>query len=646
MTAAAVEPAEKVEIPFNKQPRDWRKAGIIVAFCAVPVALLVIFTYWPFGSMIGYSFYKMKYIGPREFVGLKNYIDVFTRPDTLSSLKLSLYYMAGALIQVGLALYLSSMLAFKVRGGSAFKAIYFFPYLINGIAVGFIFKFFYTRGYVFDTVLQWCGFQLDSLPYWLKDQSVNNWSLVGASIWRYLGQNVILFIGAMMSIDGSLYEAAEIDGANKFQQFRHIILPGIKTILVLNVILSITGSLSASSPYVITTGANGTATYFVRMDRIAHTSQKVGLASAMAIVLLIIILICALLQQLFFNYAFKDADDGVEKAKKKAAKIERQRARMAKKNAPIFKNGPSKTEKGGGMMTDAVALAKERSAAKTSGFWYKFKIGFFVFVKYLSLVFVAFMMLLPLVSCFVTAAKTDKEYHSTSVMDMPKNWLNFDNYVQAFTTSNMAVAFRNSIIVVVVVLIVTTIIGTMLAYALSRFRFPGNTFIRGMFTIAALLPGIAMQVALYKMMVNFHAVNTMWGYILMQCGTDVISIYVFIQFFENIPVSMDEAAIMDGASYFTVYYKILLPLLKPAIVTCAILKGVGVYNEYYAANLYLQNADLKTIAIALYSFTGPMGSKYNLICAGVIITLLPMLILFLIFQKQIYSGIAAGAVKE
>lgn len=110
MTAAAVEPAEKVEIPFNKQPRDWRKAGIIVAFCAVPVALLVIFTYWPFGSMIGYSFYKMKYIGPREFVGLKNYIDVFTRPDTLSSLKLSLYYMAGALIQVGLALYLSSML--------------------------------------------------------------------------------------------------------------------------------------------------------------------------------------------------------------------------------------------------------------------------------------------------------------------------------------------------------------------------------------------------------------------------------------------------------------------------------------------------------------------------------------------------------
>ena len=184
----------------------------------------------------------MKYIGPRQFVGLQNYIDVFTRPDTLSSLKLSLYYMVGALIQVALALYLSTMLAFKVRGGSAFKAIYFFPYLINGIAVGFIFKFFYTRGYVFDTVLQWCGFQLDNLPYWLKDQSVNNWSLVGASVWRYLGQNVILFIGAMMSIDSTLYEAAEIDGATDFQIFTRIMLPAIRPILIVIFLFSFTGA--------------------------------------------------------------------------------------------------------------------------------------------------------------------------------------------------------------------------------------------------------------------------------------------------------------------------------------------------------------------------------------------------------------------
>ena len=297
-------------------------------------------------------------------------------------------------------------------------------------------------------------------------------------------------------------------------------------------------------------------------------------------------------------------------------------------------------------MTDVVAQAKARSMARSNSFWYKAKNGLLVFLKYFSLIFVAFWMLVPLVSCFVTAAKTTKEYQSTSVMQPPSSWFNVANYVQAFKASNMAVAFRNSFVVLVVVLIITTLIGTMLAYVLSRFTFPGNAVIRGLFTVAALLPGIAMQVPMYKMMVQMHAVNTMWGYILMMCGTDVISIYVFIQYFENISISLDEAAIMDGASYWTIYSRVLLPLLKPAIVTCMILKGVGVYNEYYASNLYLQKESLKTIAIALYSFTGPMGSQYNLICAGVIITLLPMLILFLIFQKQIYNGIAAGAVKE
>ena len=335
------------DIPFNKQRRDWKKAGIIVLFCILPIALLLVFTYLPFLQMCGYSFYKMKYIGTPKFVGMKNFIDIFTRPDLLGTLKLSLYYMAGALIQVALALYLATVLSFKTRGGSFFKGAMFFPYLINGIAIGFIFKFFYTRGYVLDSVLQWCGFAQDQLPYWLKDQKINNWSLVYSSVWRYLGQTMILFIGAIMSIDGSLYEAAEIDGANKWQQFKHIILPGIQTILVLNIILSITGSLSAfEAPYVITSGANGTGTFFVQMDKIAHSDQKVGLASAMAVVLLIIIMICALIQKVVMNYLFRDADDGTAKVRKHARKVEKARKkamrnanRVSATAAPIIKNG-------------------------------------------------------------------------------------------------------------------------------------------------------------------------------------------------------------------------------------------------------------------------------------------------------------------
>ena len=158
--------------------------------------------------------------------------------------------------------------------------------------------------------------------------------LTGWAIVKKYQVNMVLFIGAIMSVDADLYEAAELDGANKFQQFRHIILPSIKTIVTLNVILSITGSLSAfEQPYVITDGANGTGTYFVIMNELAHTSQKVGLASAMAVVLLLIIFACTILQKLFFKYIFRDAESEDESYKAKRARLKAEKAALRAEKA-------------------------------------------------------------------------------------------------------------------------------------------------------------------------------------------------------------------------------------------------------------------------------------------------------------------------
>lgn len=314
----------------KKTPLEWLKsrkgqqAMIIVLFSLVPLILLFTFTYIPLFKMGEFSFYKMKYIGKRTFVGLNNYIKVFTDQELFGSLKLSLYYVAGSIVQLALALYFATMLSFKTKGGNFFKGTIFFPILINGIAIGFIFKFFYTRGFVLDSVLQFIGFDLEKLPYWLRDQSINNYSLVATSVWRYYGQNMVLFIGAIMSVDSEMYEAASLDGANKWHQFKYIILPSIKTIVMLNLILSITGALSAFEPsYVISAGANGTATYFVKMHETAHTSQQVGLASAMAIVLLMLIFIVTILQKLFFRFVWREDSDINYRRRKKELNYQR-----------------------------------------------------------------------------------------------------------------------------------------------------------------------------------------------------------------------------------------------------------------------------------------------------------------------------------
>lgn len=267
-------------------------------------------------------------------------------------------------------------------------------------------------------------------------------------------------------------------------------------------------------------------------------------------------------------------------------------------------------------------------------------------LKYFTLILGGFISVLPIVVCVITAFKTPEEYASTNVMTLPKSWLYLDNFIQAWTQANMGTAFRNSVIILVFVLAGSIMTGSMLAYVLSRFKFKGNGLVRNMFLFASLLPGIAMQVSVYQIMYSLGWINFLPGYIIMMCGTDIISIYIFIQFFENIPDSLDESAIMDGCTYFGVFFRILLPLLKPAIVTVMILKGVGVYNEYYTANLYLQDKNrLVTVATSLFKFTGPLGNQYNYICAGVIITMIPALIVFILCQKQIYGGLAAGAVK-
>ena len=311
--------------------RKGQKWLVIVTFMFIPLLLLALFTYIPFLKMIQFSFYRMKYIGPRTFVGLKNYIDVFQRSECFKSLLVSVYYMGGAVIQLALALFFATLMVFKTRGASFFKGAMFFPYLICGIAVGFIFKFFYARGFVLDSILQMAGMDLEDIPYWLQDQRINNISLAATSVWRYTGQNMILFLGAMMSVDNDLYEAASLDGANKWHQFRYIILPSIKSIVVLNLILSISGSLSAfEPPYVITNGTMGTGTYFVIMNRLAHENQKVGLACAMAIVLLAIIVLCTVAQKLFFKYVF---DDGTSDESKAAVRKRKKAEKAAKKAA-------------------------------------------------------------------------------------------------------------------------------------------------------------------------------------------------------------------------------------------------------------------------------------------------------------------------
>jgi raffinose/stachyose/melibiose transport system permease protein len=281
----------------NKQ----EKRLIAILFLAVPLSLLFTFSYLPIFNMLGYSFTKWDGLGEKVNVGLLNYQDLFTREENYKVFRVSLYYFFGSFVQLGLALYFATILSFKLRFKNFFKGALFFPNLINGVAIGFIFLYFYRNTGTLNTLLDLLGLRgLKQL--WLTNPTLINYSLTGVSIWRYMGFNMVLFLGAIQSISSEIFEASELDGASRWQQFRHIIFPSIKKIVELNVILSVSGSLSVFEiPYIMTGGGNGSMTFVIKTVELAFTYNKFGLASAMAIVLTIFILALSRAQNRLFR---------------------------------------------------------------------------------------------------------------------------------------------------------------------------------------------------------------------------------------------------------------------------------------------------------------------------------------------------------
>jgi multiple sugar transport system permease protein len=266
-------------------------------FLAVPLTFLITFTYVPVGNLIYYSFTSWDGFSPEKpWAGTKNYVELFNRPELFHVFYVSLYYMVASVVQMALALYFATVLSFNTRFRNFFKGVLFFPYLINGVAISFVFLYFFQPNGVLDSVLKALGDHGHHL--WLGDSHLVNWSLASVSVWRYTGLNFVLFLGAIQSIPGELYQAAELDGANRWHQFRYLILPGIRPVIGLSIILAISGSLAVFEiPFVMTGGAGDSKTFVIQTIKLAFDYNKVGLASASAVVLLAIVLVITWIQR-------------------------------------------------------------------------------------------------------------------------------------------------------------------------------------------------------------------------------------------------------------------------------------------------------------------------------------------------------------
>lgn len=266
-------------------------------------------------------------------------------------------------------------------------------------------------------------------------------------------------------------------------------------------------------------------------------------------------------------------------------------------------------------------------------------------ITYVFLIIMALIFVMPMLFTIVSSLKTKLEIFSQPFA-LPKipQW---SNYVVAWRDANMSAYFINSVIQAGSTVIVTSLVSTMAAYALARFDFKLNKILVVVFLLGMMVPMHTILVPVSYIIGLFNLKNNIPALVLVYVAFNLpFSIMVMITFMKGVNRSLEEAAIIDGAGYFQIYSRIMLPLTLPAISTISIFNFMGAWNNILFPLLFINDKKLRPIALGLLNFNGERGSEYGLMMAGIVITVAVPLAIYLLFQEKVESGLAAGAVKE
>jgi N-acetylglucosamine transport system permease protein len=258
----------------------------------------------------------------------------------------------------------------------------------------------------------------------------------------------------------------------------------------------------------------------------------------------------------------------------------------------------------------------------------------------------AFMVVLPLLWAVMTSFKTDRAIF-TSPWSLPTS-LEFGNWSRAWTQAHMSDYFLNTVLVVGGSLIGTMLFGSMAAYVLARFEFPGNRFIYFLFIGGMSFPIILALVPLFYVMNNMGMLNTLHGLILVYIAYSLpFTVFFLTAFFRTLPTSVAEAALIDGASHARTYFQVMLPMARPGLISVGIFNFLGQWNQYMLPTVLNTDQDRKVLSQGLVQLAVSQGYKgdWSGLFAGLVMAMLPVLAAYIIFQRQVVAGLTAGALK-
>lgn len=263
---------------------------------------------------------------------------------------------------------------------------------------------------------------------------------------------------------------------------------------------------------------------------------------------------------------------------------------------------------------------------------------------YLALIIFVIINAYPIIWMAINSFKSEKEF-ATNQFGFPKKFV-LENYTAAWDIANLGVLFKNSIFITVTATVITVIIGALASYFLSRFEFRMSKWIYGFFIFGLLIPIHATLVPMFILMKNLGLLNTpitlIFPYIAFHLP---ITIFILTSFMKGFPKDIEESAIMDGCGIFRIFRSIILPMSRPALATVVILNFIYNWNEFSFALVLINDPNLQTLPLGLANFAGQFTTNYGAQMSGLTMSLIPIVIFYILFEKNIVKGMTAGAVK-
>lgn len=239
-----------------------------------------------------------------------------------------------------------------------------------------------------------------------------------------------------------------------------------------------------------------------------------------------------------------------------------------------------------------------------------------------------------------------KSPQDTSSRWTPATYIYLENFTNSWEKAILARSLTNNILITSSAVFLVVVIGALASYPLARYPTRWNNVVYTASVACLIVPALTILVPLYKLMVDLGGINSFWGIILCHVTFFLpISIFIFTGFMKAIPRELDEAGLIDGCSRFMIFFRIILPLLKPAIATVIILVGLGVWNDYQFSVFFLQKREVQTVPVALSQFVSQFQNNLSWVASGALLSTLPVLLVYLFLQKYIIRGLTEGAIK-